>query len=144
MKNNTPAPEYAAFAFRVLRHFAQYDDYDAIIWWVDRDAPTISIKVKCSDLFCWGCADAEEITPDNIELLESTYAEVFGLRYASPPEKRNNAWLCAGDLFCCRARKMRPQGAAYSKEYRDIWPLFDACGPERETGMGNPNPRPKE
>lgn len=23
-----------------------------------------------------------------------------------------------------------------------LWPLIDACGPEREVGFGNPKPRP--
>lgn len=44
-----------------------------------------------------------------------------------------------GDLFAARVRSMRPQGAAYKVRYdKSIWPLFDACGPEREIGMGNP------
>lgn len=37
---------------------------------------------------------------------------------------------------------MRPQGAAYTKDKRVI-PLFDACGPARETGFGNPKEQPK-
>lgn len=44
----------------------------------------------------------------------------------------------ASSLFACRSRKMRPQGACYPDDHPELWPLFDACGPEREVGMGNP------
>lgn len=43
------------------------------------------------------------------------------------------------ELFAARVREMRPQGACYKGYPKDLWPLFDACGPERETGMGNPH-----
>jgi hypothetical protein len=49
-------------------------------------------------------------------------------------------WGC--DLFVCRERKMRPQGAVYPEDRR-FWPLFDACGPEREVGLGNPHASPE-
>ena len=42
------------------------------------------------------------------------------------------------DLFAARSRQERPQGACYSGYDRSIWSLFDACGPEREVGLGNP------
>lgn len=43
------------------------------------------------------------------------------------------------DLFCARVRGERPQGAAYKVRYpEELWPLFDAAGPEREVGFGNP------
>lgn len=42
------------------------------------------------------------------------------------------------DLFAARVRGMRPQGAAYTFYPPETWPLFDACGPEREIGFGNP------
>ena len=43
-----------------------------------------------------------------------------------------------GELFCARIRKMRPQGACYAYYDKKDWHLFDACGPERECGFGNP------
>jgi hypothetical protein len=43
------------------------------------------------------------------------------------------------DLFVARVRNMRPQGAAYKVRYpEEIWGLFNAAGPEREVGLGNP------
>ena len=35
------------------------------------------------------------------------------------------------ELFSARVRKMRPQGASYKLYPKELWPLFDACGPER-------------
>lgn len=46
---------------------------------------------------------------------------------------------CVSDLFAARSRKMRPQGAAYKVRYpEELWGLFNAAGPEREVGLGNP------
>ncbi|UDL15984.1 hypothetical protein QEH42_gp234 [Microbacterium phage Pumpernickel] len=45
---------------------------------------------------------------------------------------------CLPLLFAAKSRKMRPQGAYYKSIPENIWHLFDACGPEREVGMGNP------
>lgn len=42
------------------------------------------------------------------------------------------------DLYSCRIEGMRPQGAVYRHNKKELWPLFDACGPEREVGLGNP------
>jgi hypothetical protein len=62
------------------------------------------------------------------------------------PENRNELWTgranamsaAFGELFAARVRGVRPQGASYSLYPRATWPLFDACGPKRETGLGNP------
>jgi hypothetical protein len=40
-------------------------------------------------------------------------------------------------LYACRRKHMRPQGASYPSD-KELWPLFDACGPEREISLGNP------
>lgn len=36
---------------------------------------------------------------------------------------------------------MRPQGAMYKHLAKELHPLFDSAGPEREVNMGNPHPR---
>jgi hypothetical protein len=45
------------------------------------------------------------------------------------------------ELYAARIRKMRPQGAAYP-ERAATQALFDACGPERAIGFGNPRRPP--
>ena len=45
-------------------------------------------------------------------------------------------------LFCCRVRKMRPQGAYYKYIDKEVWHIFDEAGPEREVGKGN-TPKPE-
>ncbi len=43
------------------------------------------------------------------------------------------------DLFSARCRGERPQGAAYKVRYPEaLWDEFNAAGPEREVGFGNP------
>ena len=121
--------ELLTFLLRALRATA-FDFCDIFFWRTDGEYAPVSLFVKCNDLFYWGCADGEPLTPNNIHLLEQSIADCkaadpkFGYPYA--PE-----------LFCCRARGERPQGCCYP-ENRDLWPLFDACGPERAVGLGNP------
>ncbi|UVG35196.1 hypothetical protein SEA_CECE_190 [Microbacterium phage Cece] len=56
-------------------------------------------------------------------------------RYAAA---RQGVEAALGDLFAARVRKLRPQGACYSRYPEELWPLFNEAGPERETGFGNP------
>lgn len=100
-----------------------FDNCDDIWWRTDGEYAPISIFAKCNDLFFWGCADCERITAENIDAFEQAYKE--------SPE---NGVL----LFCCRVRKMRPQGAYYKYISDDEKHLFDACGEQREVGFGNP------
>lgn len=87
--------------------------------------------VLCNDLFSWGCGDAEPLTEDNVLDLSNALEDCEKLGHRD-----------AGyDLFVCRIRGERPQGAAYPKA-PELWPLFDACGPERKTGLGNPRKHP--
>ena len=87
--------------------------------------------VNCNDLFFWGCADSEEITEDNILDLSNALEECEALGC------RNEGF----GLFVARRRGMRPQGAAYPSK-PELVALYDACGPKRETGLGNPEPQP--
>lgn len=99
----------------------------------------ISIAVNVSDVFAWGGADAEDITPERLPVLEQAWLDC----------KAVDAEEWTVELYAARVRGMRPQGAAYPKE-ADIAALFDACGPQREVGLGNPRkpptpePTPKE
>lgn len=130
------------FILRVLRVTA-FDHCDDIWWRTDndkggdpwpapRDYSPVTFFVNCNDLFYWASADCEEVTEDNIALLEQTYAECEELEKNKPAEETKHASLYAEHLFCARSRKMRPQGACYKYYPEALKPLFDACGPERE------------
>lgn len=119
-------------ALRALRTTA-FEYCEALFWRVDDGI--LSVHVNCSDLFAWGAADAEELTAANIDLFEATFAEceaTFGQYRA----------MWAAELFCARVRGKRPQGAFYRNLEPEWAVLFDACGPERQTGLGNPVERP--
>jgi hypothetical protein len=82
--------------------------------------------VNCNDIFWWGCADCENVSEETLEDLNNA------IKDCSP-------CITTGLLlYCARAKKMRPQGAAYSYIPKELWPLFDECGPKRELGIGNP------
>lgn len=112
------------FVMRVFRATA-FDHCEDIWWRTDDEYAPLSIFVTCNDLFWWATADSELVTPDNIDVLEQAYrdSEDHG-----------------GLLFCCRVRRMRPQGPYYKYFDENEKQLFDACGPEREVGIGNPSP----
>lgn len=131
----------AEFVERLLKLLAKHDDTHSIYWTED-----LEFWVNCSDLFCWGCADGENITPENIHCLEQCYEDC---KKAQPTLGK----IYAPDLFACRVRGLRPQGAAYPKtpkikdgasdcDYSALWSLFDACGPVRAVDYGNPKPPP--
>ncbi len=129
-----------AFVARVLAVFDQYDQRDDLYWrcgakWGGGEYHSpASFFVNCSDVFYWGCADGEEITPDNIAMLEQAMADCEAVDKVAGT--CSAAWL-----FAARVRQMRPQGASYPGEAA-LWALFDACGPERAVGLGNPRPHP--
>jgi hypothetical protein len=110
------------FVTDVLALIAEHDEHSALYWRVQDGAVTFS--VNCSDVFFWGCADAEDVTPENLPLLRLALEQGGGT-----------------DLFVARVRGMRPQGAVYKYIDQAEWPLFDACGPERPAEFGNPYDR---
>lgn len=112
-------------------------DHCSSIWWRFRkggsgaqdDTDVLDFYVDCSDLFGWGVSDVEPVTPETLGELEQALKD------------------CNHDgegfyLYCARRRKMRPQGAWFTRGYIDpkYMPLYAECGPEREVGHGNPHP----
>ena len=111
------------FLLRVFRATA-FDHCDDLFWRTDGEYTPVTLWINCNDLFYWACADLEEITPDNIELLEQSLKDV--------DEAEDRRYSVYGpQLFCCRFRKMRPQRPFYRGMPEKLKPLFDACGPER-------------
>lgn len=107
---------------RVLTASALAQNYEDLWWRTDGEYAPVSFFVNCNDLFYLGTADAERITEDNIEVFEQACKD---------------AEYEPGLLFCCRVRKMRPQGAYYECLSEADKLLFDACGPEREQDFWN-------
>lgn len=112
------------FVMDVLRFVADEDIHGQLWWKFEEDG--LHFFVNCNDMFFWGCSDCEELTPANLGILKQAFADCG--------ERDSHADL----LFVARQRGLRPQGAAYSYIPREIWPLFDAAGPEREVEFGNP------
>lgn len=116
------------FIRSLLDLFARLDAHDELRWSVAVDGEPVGFGVNCSDLFYWGTADSEPVTPVTLPELRRAVEDA----------------TAAGDMFyglalyCCRRRGMRPQHANYTQAARVMWPLFDACGPARESGMANP------
>jgi len=112
--------------YKIMEVLTKYSA-EGLVWYNVEDG-NIEVLRNCSDLFIWGCADYEEITVKDIPLLESCAKDCLEIR----PHCFD--WL---DLYCCRKSGMRPQGICYPSDKR-LRHLFDACGPEREAGLGNP------
>lgn len=124
------------FLTRVLELFSasHADAYGDLFWRVDDHQPTLYANV--SDVFAWGGADCEPITPQTLTVLEQAYADL----------KAVGAEEFTAELYAARQRGMRPQGAAYPGAAHESWrrvaALYDSCGPERAVGFGNPKPAP--
>lgn len=117
----------------IIKLGCKYEIHDDF-WFKCTGKSSFRVLVNCNDLFWWAVADAEEVTEDLLPDLKKAikdcaktvqFGEFFGTL-----------------LFCCRVRKMRPQNAYYKYINEELWPLFDACGSEREVDFGNPEERP--
>lgn len=106
-----------------LLHATAFEYHDEV-WWREDYKGRLLFYVGCNDLFYWGSADAEPITPQNLNSLIETIAEVEEIK------GKYRAWD-AFELWCCRQRKMRPQPPYYKSIDSDLHELFNACGPER-------------
>ena len=89
----------------------------------------VYVCVVDNDVFAWGYAGTISIRPDELDDLEQAYKDCHAIE--------EMGGIYGTRLWCCRKEGMRPQGAMYPSE-REYWPLFDACGPEREVKGGNP------
>ena len=124
------------FLTRVLEIFSvsHADAYGDLFWRVENG--TVYLSANVSDIFLWGCADAEPITLGTLRHLEKAYADL----------KAVGAEEFTAPLYAARMRRLRPQGVAYPSDTHESWrkvsALFDACGPERERGLGNPKLAP--
>lgn len=96
----------------------------------------VTFYMCCSDTFAWGCADAEQIEPGDVELLRQTIAD---LKAAEPAGE-----IWTGILFCARKRGMRPMNRWLKDVVSrgDMTPaveaLFSAAGLVRESVFGAP------
>lgn len=132
------ADERLAFVERVLR---ATEDADCLSWtssyWQKPD-DSLEFYVRCNDFFWWATSDSEQVTPANVHILEESMRDAKAAHDVLGK-------LYGGLLFCARARKMRPQGAYYDHLPKELWPLFDAAGPERDAdreAFGNPVAHP--
>ncbi len=120
---------------RYLEHQSLEWQYDVV---TELDG-SIVIYYLCNDLFFWGCSDSEQIRPEDIPDIKQAFKDVDD---AEPKMCKWDLGMIAMPLWVSRKRKMRPQGCCYPKQ-KQLWPLFDACGPERESGAGCSNKRPE-
>ena len=128
-KTATEATDDMAFFTRVMLIFYMADVREDLIWHVTDGR--VHLAVNVSDIFAWGGADSEGITPATLPVLEKAWEDTraIGQEFLLAP------------LYAARMRGMRPQGAAYPETVA-AQGLFNACGPEREVGLGNPRPVP--
>ncbi|MEV0441848.1 hypothetical protein AB0I46_23220 [Streptomyces spectabilis] len=124
------------FLTRVMEIFSlsHADSYGDLFWRVDDGK--LKLYANVSDVFAWGSADTEPITPGALIALERAYADL----------KAVNGEDFTATLYAARQRGQRPQGAAYPSgahaSWREVSALYDGCGPERALGIGNPRPAP--
>lgn len=120
------------FITRVLRAFWSEDSNEIMFWRVDDNQP--SFYVMCSDTFAPASADVEEITPDNVHILEQSIEDVKVI---------GNGWADWGFmLFCARVRGMRIM--PWLRLPEGLKEMFDACGPERTDGKPPSQPCKEE
>lgn len=140
-KNTEPDLDFIMRVFRIFNGGRNGLARDQLSWrtdWNTEDGEffPLCFFIDCSDMFWWGCADGEDLTPQNIHVLEKAIEDIIAIKRI--------VRFYAYALFCCRVRGMRPQGAYYKHIPKELWQLFNACGAEREVDTGNPHPIPDD
>jgi hypothetical protein len=129
------AKDYDTYIYPIIELAHNYDVGEEIRWFPDSNTRKIKAWVLCNDLFWWATADGEDITLENLPLLEQTLKEVKEIASQYLAKKDTHTYvdiiMQAISLFCCRSRKMRPQTPCYKEIPEELKPLFDACGPYR-------------
>ena len=118
----------------VLRFLVEHD-MGIDKFYFDQDGEIV-IAENCNDLFFWACADAEDITPADLPALEQAIKDCEAVK------PHYSAY--AGTIWACRKRKMRPQNPCYSSYPKELWPLLDAAGPERDEKEAGSRKRAEE
>ena len=127
------------WVLKFLQMTAKYDLLDEFFLRCDGEWAPVTFFTNANDTFCWACADGEPVrSAEDVEMLERA---ILDCREAISDKSmvgqmKANTWGTV--LYAGRKRMMRPQGAAYPQE-KELWPLLDACGPEREVDFGNPS-----
>lgn len=109
------------FMKTILFFFSRYDCHDQL-WW--KVSPTGSEQflffANCSDTFGLACADSEEITFENLDVLRAAFIDIAAISAEH--------WY-APLLFVARVRKLRPHAAFMKDVPGDLKQLFEACEP---------------
>lgn len=112
--------DFIVSVLRVLDRFDVIDD----VWLIfdgrfDRtERPgALDFYVNCNDLFAWGTADQEKVTPENLPVLAQALEDV------GPDHHKRGL-----DLFACRVRGQRPQKPVMRDIPAPLIRFFDECG----------------
>ena len=122
----------------ILRMFSIFDGFIALgqedlFWRIDGVYAPVTCFINCSDLFVWGCADLEPVTPENIDDLVRAIDDVRAADIVDQGPGADPHAFEGPALFVARVRKMRPQRPCFKdwEKRPAICALFNACGPER-------------
>lgn len=133
----------ASDLYKMLNWICKHELQDTLWWtaWENKYSGQkegeVRFYVNCNDLFYWASADLEEVFLSDLPDIEKAFEDY---KAALPDEK--TFLFQALELWACRKRGMRPQGCCYPTDQR-LWPLYDACGPDRPDGPGISNRRPR-
>lgn len=146
-------------------HFATYIDCSDTFFWGCGDSEdvtdeTIGILASVIDELLPVYHKIAAESKENYTLKSAAQADGYNAWREANPSTDANGWgrseefkkidqqfysaspyhvdIALTDLFAARVRKLRPQGACYTRYPKRLWHLFDEAGPVRETGIGNP------
>lgn len=124
--------EQLVFILRVLSAADRGEVHSSLWWRTDVPYAPVEFSVTCSDEFYNASADAEDLTPDNINVFEQAITDTLEATKGGVFRNRGCA-AYAPMLFCARVRKMRPLPGAYpdGPDHAKVRDMLDACGSER-------------
>ena len=114
-----------AFIKAVLAAFDRCDCHDSLFWRTPATGwATTALMATCSDTFYWASADAEDITPADLPLLQSCVDDLMAI----------DEGLYLPMLYACRKRKMRPMDQVFTDDHAAPLPCRSCCEQQVPSG----------
>ena len=106
------------FVLKVMRTINHYDLHDQVSWHFGSNDEDVypTFFVICNDTFAYACADAEEITEENLELLVESCEDVL---------KVDTISYYGPYLFAAIIRNQMPLDGFFPHIYQGIKELFE-------------------
>lgn len=114
---------------KILTKISEWELFYSFFWYPDGEKGDIRFRIDCNDVFCWGAADAELMTADDLDDMQKCIDKCLEVG-----ELEDEGLI----LWISKKRNLRPQGAWFKGKTQELIKLFEEHTEKREVDFGNP------